>query len=64
MTPVRSSAIEAVGYDSASGWMRVRFTGGNEYDFVGVPEGAYRGLMSASSKGSYYNDHIRGRYQA
>ena len=63
MTPVRSSAIEAVGYDSASARMRIRFSGGNEYDFYGVPHTAYQGLMSARSKGTYFNDHIRDRYQ-
>ncbi len=63
MTPVRSSAIEAVGYDASTCRMRIRFTGGNEYDFCGVPEAVYQGLMSALSKGTYYNDHIRDRYQ-
>jgi hypothetical protein len=43
--------------------MRIRFAGRNEYDFCGVPETVYQGLMSASSKGTYYNDHIRDRYQ-
>jgi hypothetical protein len=63
MTPVSSSAIEAVGYDPSTRRMRIRFAGGNEYDFCGVPEAVYQGLMLASSKGSYYNDNIRDRYQ-
>jgi hypothetical protein len=63
MTPISSSAIEAVGYDPPTGRMRIRFTGGNEYDFRGVPRHVYQGLMSASSSGTYYNDHIRDRYQ-
>ena len=63
MTPVRSSAIQAVGYDSASRWLRIRFAGGHEYDFYGVPPKAYDGLMSARSKGSYFNDRIRERYR-
>jgi hypothetical protein len=62
MTPISSSAIEAVGYDPSTGRMRIRFTGGSEYDFCGVPEHVYRDLMSASSSGIYYNDHIRDRY--
>lgn len=62
MTPVNSSAIEAVGYDPSAARMRIRFTGGNEYDFCGVPEAVYRGLMSAQSKGRYYNDHIKDCY--
>lgn len=63
MTSVQSSAMEAVGYDSDSRRLRIRFTGGNEYDFCGVPESVYNGLMSAWSKGTYYNDHIKDRYQ-
>jgi len=63
MTSVNSSAIEAVGYDPSTRRMCIRFTGGKEYDFCGVPESVYRGLMSSGSKGTYYNDHIKDRYQ-
>jgi hypothetical protein len=63
MIPVASSAIEAVGYEPGSRRMRIRFAGGNEYDFCGVPEQIYRGLLSAWSKGTYYNDNIKDRYQ-
>jgi hypothetical protein len=62
MALVRSSAIESVGYDPATRRMRIRFTGGREYDFCGVPEAVFRGLMSAASKGTYYNDRIKDRY--
>jgi hypothetical protein len=63
MVRVNSSALEAVGYDPAIRRMRIRFTGGNTYDFCGVPEQVHRGLMTAWSKGTYYNDHIKDRYQ-
>lgn len=63
MQRVNSSAIEAVGYDPESLRMKIRFTGGNVYDFCRVPENIYRGLMAASSKGTYYNDHIKERYK-
>ena len=62
MLAVSSSAIEAVGYDPNTRRMRIRFIGGNEYDFCNVPEGVYGELMSAPSKGIYYNNHIRDRY--
>ena len=35
---------------------------GPAYDYCGVPEAVFNGLLRASSKGSYYNDHIRDRY--
>ena len=42
--------------------MRIRFTGGNEYDFCDVPEHVYRALLAAPSIGVYYNEHVRDRY--
>jgi len=62
MKLVNSSAMRAVGYDAASRRMRIRFAEGNDYDFCGVPETIYQGLMTASSKGTYYNAHIKDRY--
>jgi hypothetical protein len=62
LIPVQSSAVEAVGYDPPTRRLRIRFTSGREYDFCGVPESVYRGLISAPSKGAYYNDHIKDRY--
>ena len=63
MVSVRSSAIRAVGYDPATGRMQIRFAEGHSYTFCGVPDSVHRSLMSAASKGSYYNNFIRGRYQ-
>jgi len=63
MVRVTSSAIEAIGYDASTRLMKIRFTSGNVYDFCGVPEPVHTGLMKASSKGTYYNDHIKDRYQ-
>ena len=60
MTPVSSSAIAAIGYDGYT--LRVEFHNSGVYDHPGVPYAVYAGLMSASSKGAYYNQHIRGRY--
>jgi hypothetical protein len=58
---VNSSAIRAVGYDGCT--LTVEFHSGRIYDHVGVPYSVYAGLMNASSKGWYYNTHIRGRYK-
>jgi len=63
MIQVRSSAIRAVGYDQSTRRMRITFEQGDSYDFGGVPLHVYDRLMSASSKGAYYNDHIRDQYQ-
>jgi len=62
MVPVRSSALEAVGYDPATSQLRIQFTSGRVYDFFQVPEQVYAELMHAPSKGSYFNYHIRNTY--
>ena len=63
MVKVRSSAIKAVGYDPLTRRMKIKFIQGNTYDFCGVPQYIYENLLNARSKGTYYNDHIRDRYQ-
>jgi len=61
-TPVCSSNIRSVGYDSASRTLEVEFHSGGIYQYSGVPEAIYQDFMRAASKGSYFHDHIKGRY--
>ncbi len=63
MIRVNSSAILAVGYDQRTRQMKITFAQGETYDFCGVPQHVFDGLLQAPSKGSYYNDFIRDRYQ-
>lgn len=63
MISVSSSAISAIGYDSATQRMKIRFKSGGTYTFCRVPQHVYEGLLSAGSKGSYYDSHVRDRYQ-
>ena len=60
--PVSSSNIRSVGYEPETRILEVEFHGGRSYQYSGVPEGVYRGLMLADSKGSYFHKHIRERY--
>ena len=58
---VNSAAIAAVGYDGHT--LAVLFhTSDTIYEHHGVPYSVYVAFMHASSMGSYYNRHIRGRY--
>jgi hypothetical protein len=62
MISVSSSAIAAVGYEG--GTLAVLFhTSDTVYTHPGVPRWVFEELMAASSMGSYYNQHIRGRYR-
>ena len=59
---VNSSSIRAVGWDGST--LAVLFhTSDTVYEHPGVPYSVYDGLMRASSKGAFYNRHIRGRYR-
>jgi hypothetical protein len=60
-TSVSSSDLQSVGYES--GTLEIRFHNGGTYQYFGVPESVYRSLMSAASKGSYFQNYIRGHYQ-
>ncbi|WP_324609849.1 KTSC domain-containing protein [Pseudomonas cannabina] len=63
MVHVNSSAITAVGYDPATGRMKIIFKQGPPYDYCHVPPNIYEGLIAAGSKGNYFARMIRDRYQ-
>jgi hypothetical protein len=62
MIPIRSTAIRAVGYEPTTQRMKIAFVEGHTYDFCRVPEHIFIGLLRSGSKGRYYNDHIKDRY--
>lgn len=57
---VDSSNLSAVGYES--GLLRIQFHSGGIYDYSGVPESIYLGLMNAPSHGQYFWKFIRNVY--
>ena len=57
--PVSSSNLRSVGYDPASSTLEVEFHGGSIYQYFRVPESWYAGLLSAYSKGSYFDAYIK-----
>ena len=59
---VSSSNIHSVGYEAESQTLEIEFHSGGIYRYANVPEKLYRGLMQASSKGSYFHRNIRERY--
>jgi hypothetical protein len=63
MIRVNSTAMLAVGYDPSTQRMKVTFQQGDTYDFCRVPQRVFDGLLRAPSKGTYYNDFIKDRYQ-
>jgi lysyl-tRNA synthetase class 2 len=59
---VQSSSIAAAGYDPRSRILRVRFVGGDTYDYHRVPAAVFRELLEAPSKGRFVNWQIKPRY--
>ena len=58
-TSVSSSNLASVGYDAATQTLEVAFVHGGVYQYFGVPESVYNGLMAASSHGSYFDSHVK-----
>ncbi len=62
MYPVRSSNLSAIGYDSVTKTLRIKFHKNGIYDFYNVPLQIYEGLMNANSKGKYFHKFIKDKY--
>jgi hypothetical protein len=61
-TAVESTTLTSAAYDGAAQLLRLEFRSGAVYCYFGVPQGVYRDLMAAGSKGSYFNRNIRTRF--
>ena len=58
-TPVTSTAIHSVAYDAGARLLEIEFTSHEVYQYSNVPPSVANGLMSASSKGQYFNEFIK-----
>lgn len=56
---VSSSNLASVGYDAENEILEIEFNHGGVYQYYDVPESVYRGLMSASSHGQYFDRNIK-----
>jgi hypothetical protein len=62
MKPVQSSNIHAIGYDK--GVLSVHFKNGGIYDIEGVPEELHKQFMDSDSKGAFFHQNVRGKFDA
>ncbi|MCD4733413.1 KTSC domain-containing protein [bacterium] len=62
-TPVSSSDIASVGYDPATEILEIEFHSGGLYWYYLVPVHIHSGLMSASSRGKFLHQNIKGSYR-
>lgn len=61
MINVDSKAISAIGYEDHE--LIVELKSGSAYQYSKVPELVWEAFESSKSKGKYYNEHIRKRYE-
>ncbi|WP_350057041.1 KTSC domain-containing protein [Pelagibacterium sp.] len=63
MPHFNSSAISRAEYNEQTRTLTLWFVqSGGPYDYYGVPRHIFDGLCHATSKGSYFNTHIRDQY--
>jgi hypothetical protein len=61
--PVSSTSIESIGYDGTTAILQIEFVEGRLYEYFMVPQSVYAGLMRAESKGRFYGEFVRAKYQ-
>jgi hypothetical protein len=61
-TPVRSTVIAAIGYDSETAELEVEFRSGDVYRYFAVPPSVHKALLEAESPGAYFNKHVSDHY--
>ena len=57
-----STVIDDFEYDAVSEQITVWFKTGRVYVYRGIPEAVFRAFSSAFSRGTFFNKHIRNRY--
>jgi len=60
---VSSSNLHSVGYDITTSTLEIKFHKSGVYQYFNVPENIYVRLMSASSKGGFFDSHIKERFR-
>jgi len=63
-TAIISSNLVSVGYNQLTSILEIEFHQGDVYQYTSVPRYIYSELMSANSKGTYFNDHIKEHFNS
>lgn len=63
ITPVESSTLASVGYDESSDLLQLEFRSRAVYLYFAVPAAVHEALLTATSKGRYFNQTIRDQYR-
>ena len=60
MTPVTSSQIKSIGYDS--GTLYIEFLKGSVYTYSDVPKLCFKLMLKVENPGKYFSEYIKGKY--
>jgi high-affinity K+ transport system ATPase subunit B len=63
VTDVDSSLLDKVAYDPTSQDLVITFQNGETYRYLQVPQAVYDSLMQAASKGQFFAQNIKGKFQ-
>ena len=58
----KSSLVERITFDEASGELTIAFSRRRIYAYAAVPLALFRELCRAASPGRFYNERIKGRF--
>lgn len=59
---IASSTIAGAHYNYETSVLTIEFKSGAKYEYSGVPEDDYQGLVDASSAGSFFHNNIKDVY--
>ena len=59
---VNSEAIRSIGYHHKTRTLEVQFRSGDTYRYSKVPKPIYDAFVAAESKGRFFQEQVRGRY--
>ena len=61
--PVESSSLVSIAFDREARALEIEFRSGASYRYLAVPPAVFEELKKASSKGRYFAQFIRGKYE-
>ena len=59
---MESTILASAGHDARAAVLELQFLNAALYQYFHVPRRVYRDLLRTQSKGSYFNQNIRGKY--
>ncbi|MCR8558732.1 KTSC domain-containing protein [Mucilaginibacter sp. BJC16-A38] len=58
-----SSVVANMDYDEEKSTLRITYTSGAAYNYIGVPADVFDEMKAATSKGTFLNYRIKGKYR-